>query len=338
LLRIGDFALVHKMSHHHSHPADLPEGFVLPAFVPGSTTATAGSRVVGSRVDMAHATTSIHTTQAGLVNVGFDRVEVQIPVMRPVEVREKIVEVPVIQTVEKLVPKIEIREVIKRIPKIEQKLVEKLVEVPQIKLVDKFVSVDQIHEVVKHIPKIRIQEVIREVPKMEIHTITKPVEVPVVQFKNGGFGIGTHNPILEREVELRENGNGGVEYEYVEIAVPVCIGQITKCVPRPWCKGKNPPATQIPVDMLTLSDHHQNLLNEYVMSLPAFNAFRTPKPSGTPREIAVATKMNLPPNSFALDPFTYPPTGGILLLPPGVAAPPGVIPLPANVAGTPVAA
>jgi len=61
-------------------------------------------------------------------------VVVQQPVVQPVQIIDKIIEIPQIQTVQKFVTKIEEQIVIKEVPKVTIQTVERIVEVPQIEI------------------------------------------------------------------------------------------------------------------------------------------------------------------------------------------------------------
>jgi hypothetical protein len=106
----------------------------------------------------------------------------QVPVVRTVQVRERIIEIPQIHVVKEYVPKIEVVERIKEVPKIEVQVVEKIVEVPQIQYVDRYVDKVETREVERYVPKIEIVEVPREVPKIEYEIVEKIVEVPQIQY------------------------------------------------------------------------------------------------------------------------------------------------------------
>ena len=106
----------------------------------------------------------------------------QVPVVRTVQVRERIIEIPQIHIVKEYVPKIEVVERVKEVPRIEVQVVEKVVEVPQIQIVEKYVEKIETKEIERFVPKIEIVEVPREVPKIQYEYVEKIVEVPQIQY------------------------------------------------------------------------------------------------------------------------------------------------------------
>lgn len=106
----------------------------------------------------------------------------QVPVIRTVQVQERIIEIPQVHVVKEYVPKIEVIERVKEVPKIEIQVVEKIVEVPQIQYVDRYVDKIETREIERFVPKIEVVEVIREVPKVEYQYVEKIVEVPQIHY------------------------------------------------------------------------------------------------------------------------------------------------------------
>ncbi|KAK1939501.1 putative membrane skeletal protein [Babesia divergens] len=120
-----------------------------------------------------------NTSETSFVHEGYDTI--QVPRYRPVEVVEKIVEVPVVHHVDTYVPKKEVQEIESFVRTPYTKYVDKFVEVPEIHYNDKIVEVPEYHEVTKTVQKVEIQERIKYVPKMEVKVVPKYVEVPVVK-------------------------------------------------------------------------------------------------------------------------------------------------------------
>eukprot|EP00382_Lankesteria_abbotti_P001324 CAMPEP_0113846218 /NCGR_PEP_ID=MMETSP0372-20130328/1187_1 /TAXON_ID=340204 /ORGANISM="Lankesteria abbotti" /LENGTH=424 /DNA_ID=CAMNT_0000815341 /DNA_START=1123 /DNA_END=2397 /DNA_ORIENTATION=+ /assembly_acc=CAM_ASM_000359 len=107
---------------------------------------------------------------------------VEVPVVRQIGVRNRIIEIPEIHVVERVQPKIQIQEVIREVPKVKTVFREKIVEVPQVEIVDKIVHVPQVQEVIRHVPKTVIHEVVKEVPVEVVKYVEKIVEVPQIEY------------------------------------------------------------------------------------------------------------------------------------------------------------
>ena len=159
----------------------------------------------------------------------------QVPVVRTVQLRERIIEIPQIHVVKEYVPKLEIVERIKEVPKIEIQVVEKVIEVPQVQFVDKYVDKVEVREVERYVPKIEVIEIVREVPKIEYEIVEKIVEVPQIQYIDRIVEVPQkrevlkHVPKLEivdvpikREVKVPKPEKRIVE-EIQEVTVPEII-------------------------------------------------------------------------------------------------------------------
>ncbi|GFE53830.1 membrane skeletal protein [Babesia ovis] len=120
-----------------------------------------------------------NTSETSFVHEGYDII--QVPRYRPVEVVDKVVEVPVVHHVDTYVPKKEIQEIESIVKKPYIKYVDKIVEVPEVHYTDKIVEVPEYHEVTKTITKVDVQERVKYVPKVEVKVVPKYVEVPVIK-------------------------------------------------------------------------------------------------------------------------------------------------------------
>lgn len=105
-----------------------------------------------------------------------------VTVARPVDLHEKIVEVPTTRTVQTLIPKIQVREVVKTIPKEEIQYEEKVVEIPHRKIMDKYVEVPVVSGTeMKYVPKVEVRERTIKMTKPEIQWVEKIIEVPQIK-------------------------------------------------------------------------------------------------------------------------------------------------------------
>ncbi|GBE62223.1 membrane skeletal protein [Babesia ovata] len=120
-----------------------------------------------------------NTSETSFIHEGYDTI--QIPRYRPVEVVDKVVEVPIVHHVDTYVPKKEIQEIESFVKKPYTKYVDKFVEVPEVHYSDKIVEVPEYHEVTKTVTKVELQERIKYVPKVEVKVVPKYVEVPVIK-------------------------------------------------------------------------------------------------------------------------------------------------------------
>ncbi|GIX65716.1 inner membrane complex protein 1f, putative [Babesia caballi] len=120
-----------------------------------------------------------NTSETSFVHEGYDTI--QVPRYRPVEIVEKVVEVPVVHHVDTYVPKKEIQEIESFVKKPYTKYVDKIVEVPEVHYSDKVVEVPEYHEITKTVTKVEVQERIKYMPKVEVKIVPKYVEVPVVK-------------------------------------------------------------------------------------------------------------------------------------------------------------
>ena len=159
----------------------------------------------------------------------------QVSVVRTIQMRERIIEIPQIHVVKEYVPKIEVVERIKEVPKIEIQVVERIIEVPQIQYVDRYVDKIETREVERFVPKIEVIEVPREVVKIEYEIVERIVEVPQVQYIDKIVEVPQkrevvkHVPKLEivevpirREVRVTKYEKKIVE-EIQEVSVPEII-------------------------------------------------------------------------------------------------------------------
>jgi len=159
----------------------------------------------------------------------------QVPVVRTVQMRERIIEIPQIHVVKEYVPKIEVVERVKEVPKIEIQVVEKVIEVPQIQIVDKYVDKVEVREVERYVPKIEIVEIVREVPKVEYEIVERIVEVPQIQYVDRIVEVPQKREVLKhvakleivdvpikREVKVPKPEKKIVE-EVLEVTVPEII-------------------------------------------------------------------------------------------------------------------
>ncbi|CDR97707.1 membrane skeletal protein, putative [Babesia bigemina] len=152
--------------------------------------------------DYSRAVECSNNSETSFVHEGYDTV--QIPRYRPVEVVDKVVEVPVVHHVDTYVPKKEIQEIESFVKKPYTKYVDKFIEVPEVHYSDRIVEVPEYHEITKTVTKVEVQERIKYVPKVEVKVVPKYVEVPVIK-------------IVDRYEEYEEVEEVIKEVEKVEI-------------------------------------------------------------------------------------------------------------------------
>lgn len=138
-----------------------------------------------------------------MVHEGYETRVEKIPLFRPVDIIDKIVEVPVVQTVDTYVPKVEVVEVPKRVVKPFVQTVEKFIEIPEIHYNDKIVEVPDVQKIVRSIPKVEIREIVKLVPKCEVKVIPKYVEVPIVKVCNKYKEIEEIHEVLKPVVKVQ---------------------------------------------------------------------------------------------------------------------------------------
>lgn len=101
---------------------------------------------------------------------------------RPVDVHEKVYDVPKVRTVQTYLPKVRVREVVKTIPKEEIVWEAKHVELPHQKMIDKYVEVPVVSgSEIKYVPKVEVRERVIETSVPEIKWVEKVIEVPQVK-------------------------------------------------------------------------------------------------------------------------------------------------------------
>merc|ERR1719387_2020727 len=88
---------------------------------------------------MAHYADHLQLTK-GFADYDEHFLKFQAPIMQPiqpVQVQQRVVDVPVPQTVQRMVPRVETQIIDRQVPRVEVQTVEKIVEVPQVQIVDK---------------------------------------------------------------------------------------------------------------------------------------------------------------------------------------------------------
>ncbi|ORM40505.1 uncharacterized protein BXIN_1943 [Babesia sp. Xinjiang] len=141
---------------------------------------TRGSATASPAVkDYSRAVECGNTSETSFVHEGYDTI--QVPRYRPIEVVDKVVEVPAVHHVDTYVPKKEIQEIESIVKKPYIKYVDKIVEVPEVHYTDKIVEVPEYHEITKTVTKVEVQERVKYMPKVEVKVVPKYVEVPVIK-------------------------------------------------------------------------------------------------------------------------------------------------------------
>lgn len=164
-------------SQQHSQPGQgrtHPQGILPPGTIIPSTRYPGGrSIVIEERPNFG---------SAQVVEERVTRDWEYVTVARPVDLHEKVVEVPTTRTVQTLVPKIQVREVVKTIPKEEIEYEKKIVEIPHQKIVDKYVEVPIVSGTeIKYVPKVEVRERTVKMTKPEIKWVEKVIEVPQIK-------------------------------------------------------------------------------------------------------------------------------------------------------------
>eukprot|EP00419_Tripos_fusus_P059179 CAMPEP_0172910240 /NCGR_PEP_ID=MMETSP1075-20121228/184250_1 /TAXON_ID=2916 /ORGANISM="Ceratium fusus, Strain PA161109" /LENGTH=559 /DNA_ID=CAMNT_0013768337 /DNA_START=14 /DNA_END=1690 /DNA_ORIENTATION=- len=187
--------------------------------------------------------------------------------------QEKIVEVPRVEVreVEKKVMVPQVQEVIKEVPRVEIQTVEKVVEVPQIQYQERIVEVPHIQtqEIIKHVPKIVVQEVVKEMKKIQVQSVEKIVEVPQVQY--------TERVVEVPDVQIKEVIKHVPRVEIQEVVKQVArlkLQTVEKIVEVPHVQTVErivevPQIVEVPAPQVTYSSTASPPTRSYSAPMPA---------------------------------------------------------------------
>lgn len=158
-----------SLTKRHDQLQSLPPGTVVPS-----------AQYPGARSIVLEETS--RPQDARLVDEKHTRDWEYVTVARPIDLLEKVYEIPTTRTVQTLIPKVQVREIVKTIEKEVPQYVEKHVEILHQKIVDKYVEVPVLSGTeVKYIPKVEVRERTIRTTKPEIKWLEKYIEVPQIK-------------------------------------------------------------------------------------------------------------------------------------------------------------